>query len=95
MEALILIRRGEKGYWPTEGYGARSEELVDLFNARLGVTPAERAAMEFGSLFGFDLPGARPEVHDNVPSVDPGETREAYLDRVRAVALLTFQNKSR
>lgn len=89
---LILIKHGESGYHPTEGYGARSEELVDLFNARMGITPAERAAMEFGSVFGWDIPGARAEAWTDrvkVPQRE-GESRASYLGRVKAEALARF-----
>ena len=92
-DILILIRRGESGYHPAEGYAARSEELADLFNARLGVTPAERAAMEFGSMFGWDIPGADPNKHVDRVAVKPadGETRTDYLERVKAATLEAFR----
>jgi len=63
-ESLILLKRGERGFWPAEGYplGALPDTGVqaDYLNARRGVTPAQRNAMEFGSMFGFDVPGANP-----------------------------------
>jgi hypothetical protein len=52
--APILIRRGERGYFPAPGID------VDAFNARHGVTEAQREAMLAGSMFGFDCPGADP-----------------------------------
>jgi len=63
-DTLILLKRGERGFWPAEGYplGALPDTGVqaDYLNARRGVTPAQRNAMEFGSMFGFDVPGANP-----------------------------------
>lgn len=63
-ESLVLLKRGERGYWPAEGYSkgnlATWGEVADLINTRRGVTPAQRSAMEFGSIFGFDVPGANP-----------------------------------
>jgi hypothetical protein len=58
----ILIKRGERGYWPSEGMA------VDEFNARRGITPAQREAMLHGSVFGFDAPIADPLNHINQES---------------------------
>lgn len=93
---LIIIKRGETGYFPTEGYGARSEELVDMFNARMGVTPAERRAMELGSMRGFGIPGADPAKHeaDVKPARETGEDLDAYLARVIAHTLAEFKANS-
>lgn len=59
----VLIKRGENGYFET-GYGAQGEEVVAKLNERMGVTPAQAAAMELGSLVGWDVPGANPEAYD-------------------------------
>ena len=60
---LICIKRGESGYylsdWNTDD-PAQNAELADYNNARLGVTPAQRQAMEVGSMCGWDVPGADP-----------------------------------
>lgn len=53
----ILIKAGERGYyrgWP----GLNPEE----FNAEIGVTEAQVSAMEAGSMFGWEVPGANPEI---------------------------------
>ena len=64
---LILINRGESGYyhsvWSTESR-EENEELAELYNGRLGVTPAQRRAMEVGSMFGWDVPGADPAQYE-------------------------------
>jgi hypothetical protein len=67
--SLILLKRGETGYYPTEGYSLNNavptfDELADLLNERLGVTKAQRAAMEAGSLFGWHVPAADPTHYD-------------------------------
>jgi hypothetical protein len=82
---VILLKRGEEGYYPfdSQGYVA---DLIPLYNAKLGVTPAQRMAMELGSLAGFHVPGANPDEHDNAikPPLTqhPGEDRAVYLKRI-------------
>jgi len=58
----IVIKRGEKGYHDT-GYGVQGEEAINSINQRMGVTRQQRAAMEFGSIIGFDVPGCDPDYY--------------------------------
>ena len=60
---LICIKRGETGYYPSDwdtGDKERNVELADELNENLGVTPAQRQAMEIGSMAGWGVPGADP-----------------------------------
>ena len=64
---LICIKRGETGYYPAAGSSLDKEaniEAADSYNERLGVTPAQRQAMEVGSMFGWDVPGADPASYE-------------------------------
>ena len=64
---LICIRRGESGYYPSEWDTEdkeRNVELADELNEKLGVTPAQRQAMEIGSMAGWDVPGADPKNYE-------------------------------
>ncbi len=51
----IMVARGERGYW-----NLRPGFDVDGYNERRGITAAQIEAMEIGSMFGFDAPGADP-----------------------------------
>ena len=55
----ILIKRGETGFYP-------SDFDPDEFNESRGITPAQVAAMEMGSMFGWHVPGAKPEAHERL-----------------------------
>ena len=51
----IVIKRGERGYWPLPD-GMTVAQINDLFSA----APAQIAAMEAASMFGWTVPGADP-----------------------------------
>lgn len=55
----ILLKRGESGFWPLP-----NDMTVERFNAAFAPTPAQIAAMEIGSAFGWDVPGADPAQYD-------------------------------
>lgn len=55
---LILIRKGETGYYPLRDSGRMTAEE---WNRAAGVTKAQAEAMMAGSMFGFHVPGADPD----------------------------------
>lgn len=64
---LIVIKRGESGYYRTGCFCDSYEEaqnIVDSRNEMLGVTKQQAAAMGVGSMFGWDVPAANPECYD-------------------------------
>ena len=64
---LICIKRGETGYYPSDWDTGDKEQNVgkaDWLNAKLGVTPIQRQAMEVGSMAGWDVPGADPAKYE-------------------------------
>ena len=66
----IVIKRGEKGYYRWEALGHLGENTTpEELNERFGVTPAQRQAMEIGSLVGWDVPGANPANYDETGTI--------------------------
>ena len=64
---LIVIRRGEKGYFSSEFSSADEAEnriFADDRNTKNGVSKAQEAAMLAGSMFGWDAPAADPKNYD-------------------------------
>lgn len=60
---LIVIKRGEIGYYPSEYSTPDKElnvELADELNEKLGVDMWQCQAMAVGSVCGWDVPGADP-----------------------------------
>jgi hypothetical protein len=64
---LIVLKRGESGYWRSgwdTGDHEKNRQLADQQNERLGVTKAQEEAMSCGSMFGWGVPGADPKAYE-------------------------------
>lgn len=68
----VALKFGDLGYRPVDADKypmsvSNPRLFVKKMNAEMGVTPAQRSAMEFGSMFGWDTPGADPDavLHKN------------------------------
>lgn len=63
-----IVDPGSPGYTPLHAHGKTIEQLDEIcagLNATRKPTPAERTAAQFGSMFGWHLPGADPENYDD------------------------------
>ena len=66
MGDLIVIKRGEIGYYRSDwetGDKAKNQEIADFHNRKCGITSAQVEAMRAGSMFGFDVLGANPQIY--------------------------------
>ena len=65
--AVVILKRGETGYYKTDipfQDKEAAKQLVSDYNEKLGVTKAQLEAMKAGSMFGFEVPGADPKNYD-------------------------------
>ena len=65
---IIIVQKGEDGYYRTDKYGHDREDaqaIVDEYNSRNGVTKAQAAAMLAGSSFGWHTLAADPKNRDD------------------------------
>ena len=71
---IISITAGEMGYKPVtlsekiisqcDHRGIHVDQLVDEMNAEIGVTKAQREAMQFGAMWGWGIRLANPDMYD-------------------------------
>lgn len=62
--AVVILKKGETGYYKTDipvTDKASAMALVEEYNRKLGISPAQFEAMKAGSMFGFDVPAADPQ----------------------------------
>jgi len=55
----VLVKRGESGYWPLSGMSAQE------YNEANGIPSNVANAYLFGSMFGWNTPGADPDAEMN------------------------------
>ena len=83
---LIIIKKGEHGYYPTDwdtGNRAENREIADTHNKRRGISDIQETAMIAGSMFGWTLPGASPQWYlDNAKYVNSNTTKGHIKDPV-------------
>ena len=86
---LIIIKKGESGYYPSEwDTGSREEnrEIASNHNVRRGITDIQEAAMLAGSMFGWNIPGANPQWYlDNARYVNSNIVQGHIKDPIMSV----------
>ena len=86
---LIIIRCGERGYYPSEwdtGNREENREIASSHNVRRGITDIQEAAMLAGSMFGWDTPGANPQWYlDNARYVNSNIVQGHIKDPIMSV----------
>lgn len=83
-DGIIVIKRGERGYYPCE-YSTNDQEYNREFakerNIKLGVSRAQEEAMLAGSLFGWDAPAAKPWNYDQDGNPRPSQPKNKNYER--------------
>ncbi len=64
---MIVLILGERGYHEYTRQEPDAQAAVDRINKALGVTKAQHDAMMAGSMCGWDVPGADPKMHEELP----------------------------
>ena len=76
---LAILKKGHSGYFPCSFSTTDVEAnkaIAEHYNEKLGVTMAQAKAMGFGSLFGWDKPGADPSLYEKVSLEEKISTAE-------------------
>lgn len=81
-DEIGVITRGELGYRPvnTPIDSLDKQAAVDRLNAALGVSKAHAAAMNAGSIFGWDCPAARHSNYDKDGKPKPEKMKQAAAE---------------
>ena len=86
---LIIIKKGESGYYPSEwdtGNCEENREIASSHNGRRGITDIQEAAMLAGSMFGWNTPGANPQWYlDNARYVNSNIVQGHIKDPIMSV----------
>lgn len=93
-EEVVVIVRGESGYYPFGGGIVKGEDNVKRLNDGIGVTPAQMEAMKVGSMFGWDSYGANPANYDEngLPRLTPEgwDVAETSVEEPEAIEYVTL-----
>lgn len=76
---LIRINRGEMGYYPVnvpQPDGKTAKQWADDMNSHMSVTKAQVEAMESGSMFGWEIPAADPDLYSEDGTINHSKLKE-------------------
>ena len=86
---LIYIKKGFEGYYEMNWSAdtpEKNKELAAYLNEKAGVNENQVKAMEFGSMFGWDKPGAKPSVYAKPTLTDKITAAESKLSNPNEVS---------
>lgn len=81
---LIIIKRGETGYYRCEfscADKAENRQLADLLNGGMEISRAQESAMLHGSMFGWNVAAADPDLYDESGNMTLGQPRTHEAER--------------
>jgi len=64
---IVLLKKGDSGYYKTDITASNideAKEIVEEYNAKCNISKAQAEAMQAGSMFGWEVPGADPNNYD-------------------------------
>ena len=86
---LIILKKGERGYYASEwdtGNREENQKIAQAHNRRRGISDIQEAAMSAGSMFGWSLPGADPQWYlDNARYVNAMMAKGHIKDPVMSI----------
>ena len=86
---LIILRKGERGYYASEWDTGKREENQNIareHNRRRDISDIQEAAMRAGSMFGWHTPGADPQWYlDNARYVNATTAKGHIKDPVMSI----------
>ena len=86
---LIILKKGEHGYYASEwdtGNREENQKIAQAHNRRRGISDIQEAAMSAGSMFGWSLPGADPQWYlDNARYVNAIMAKGHIKDPVMSI----------
>lgn len=88
---LIILKKGERGYYASEwdtGNREENQKIAQAHNRRRGISNIQEAAMSAGSMFGWSLPGADPQWYlDNARYVNAIIAKGHIKDPVMSISI--------
>lgn len=86
---LIIIKKGEHGYYPSDwdtGDKAKNRDIASEHNQQRGISDIQETAMLAGSMFDWSVPGADPQWYmDNARYVNSNTAKGHIKDPVMSI----------
>ena len=79
---LVLIKQYEKGYFKTDydvGDRKKNKEIEEFLNRKYGITPVQKEALRWGSLFGWNHSFTKPQKYMDKAILDKTEMISGHI----------------